>query len=147
MVISFIVAGIGDVGMWYSIIWRGDLIYTWFILVHRPQVMLGVTNPFFVKTLDHWPHVIRLADTNSSDDIPAPRSRSPGEGGSENKPGIHSKYKPFLNRDKSFAKLVASIKVRQNIALWKNFFVILKINIHTKDLVHTSKQTMNLLLP
>ena len=31
-----------------------------------PKVILGVTNPFFTKTLDHWPHVIKLGDISSS---------------------------------------------------------------------------------
>ena len=62
--------------------------------------------------LDHWPHMIRLADNNASDEVPSTsRSRSPGEGGSETKPGFHSKYKPFLNKDKNFAKFVSTIKV------------------------------------
>lgn len=29
-------------------------------------IILGVTNPFFSKTLQHWPHLIRMADNNSS---------------------------------------------------------------------------------
>lgn len=28
----------------------------------RPSVILGVTNPFFAKTLQHWPHIIRIGD-------------------------------------------------------------------------------------
>lgn len=31
-----------------------------------PTVILGVTNPFFGKTLQHWPHIIRLAENSSS---------------------------------------------------------------------------------
>lgn len=27
-----------------------------------PPVILGVTNPFFAKTLHHWPHTVRLGD-------------------------------------------------------------------------------------
>ncbi|GCC40060.1 hypothetical protein chiPu_0024155, partial [Chiloscyllium punctatum] len=27
-----------------------------------PSVILGVTNPFFAKTLQHWPHIIRIGD-------------------------------------------------------------------------------------
>lgn len=27
-----------------------------------PPVVLGVTNPFFAKTLQHWPHIIRICD-------------------------------------------------------------------------------------
>lgn len=31
----------------------------------RPSVILGVTNPFFSKTLEHWPHVIKVTDQAS----------------------------------------------------------------------------------
>lgn len=30
--------------------------------LRRPSVILGVTNPFFAKTLQHWPHIIRIGD-------------------------------------------------------------------------------------
>ena len=89
----------------------------------RPQVMLGVTNPFFAKALEHWPHIIRLADiTNSSEDAYATpsagsgRSRSPGDG-SDSRPGIQTKYKPFLNRDKAFAKIISTSKVRESVCV------------------------------
>lgn len=32
-------------------------------------IILGVTNPFFSKTLQHWPHLIRLADNNNGMDF------------------------------------------------------------------------------
>ena len=31
-----------------------------------PAVILGVTNPFFAKTLRHWPHIVRVADDGGS---------------------------------------------------------------------------------
>ena len=91
----------------------------WSSLLISPQVILGVTNPFFAKALEHWPHIIRLADiTNSSEEAYASsssagggRSRSPGDG-SDTKPGIHTRYKPFLNRDKNFARIISTNKVR-----------------------------------
>lgn len=27
-----------------------------------PAIILGVTNPFFAKTLQHWPHIIRISN-------------------------------------------------------------------------------------
>ena len=89
---------------------------------HSPQVILGVTNPFFAKALEHWPHIIRLADiTNSSEEAYASssssgsgRSRSPGDG-SDTKPGIQTRYKPFLNKDKTFARIISTSKVRKYI--------------------------------
>ena len=78
---------------------------------YSPQVILGVTNPFFAKTLDHWPHVIRLADSSSYEDSSTQRSRSPGEVGIESRPGLNTKYKSFLNKDKNFVKFITSVKV------------------------------------
>ncbi len=89
-----------------------DTLYT-LINFYRPQVILGVTNPFFVKTLDNWPHLIRLADqSDSEEDFPGSRGgtgRSLGDG--SDKPGVHTKYKPFLSRDKNFAKIISTSKV------------------------------------
>lgn len=31
-------------------------------LFFRPGVILGVTNPFFAKTLQHWPHMVRIGE-------------------------------------------------------------------------------------
>lgn len=31
-----------------------------------PAVILGVTNPFFAKTLQHWPHIIRISNGSNS---------------------------------------------------------------------------------
>ena len=30
--------------------------------IFSPPVILGVTNPFFAKTLQHWPHIIRIGE-------------------------------------------------------------------------------------
>ena len=32
------------------------------VVLCRPAVILGVTNPFFVKTLQHWPHIVRIGE-------------------------------------------------------------------------------------
>jgi len=90
-------------------------IKSWFVYLifsSRPQVILGVTNPFFVKTLSNWPHLIRLVDQSDGEEevmrMGGGRSLSDGS----DKPGVHTKYKPFLNRDKSFARIISSSKVR-----------------------------------
>ncbi|KAA0707539.1 Protein DENND6A DENN domain-containing protein 6A [Triplophysa tibetana] len=49
-----------------------------------PSVILGVTNPFFAKTLQHWPHIIRIGDMKQT--------------------GVYSAYKPFLNKDEDIIK-------------------------------------------
>lgn len=40
---------------------NGLLSYIYFYFF-RPSVILGVTNPFFAKTLQHWPHIIRIGE-------------------------------------------------------------------------------------
>nr|XP_045219300.1 protein DENND6B isoform X5 [Macaca fascicularis] len=35
-----------------------------------PNVVLGVTNPFFIKTLQHWPHILRVGEPKMSGDLP-----------------------------------------------------------------------------
>lgn len=32
--------------------------------LHPPPIILGVTNPYFTKTLQHWPHIVRVTDTS-----------------------------------------------------------------------------------
>ncbi|XP_057597379.1 protein DENND6B isoform X16 [Hippopotamus amphibius kiboko] len=37
-----------------------------------PNVVLGVTNPFFIKTLQHWPHILRVGEPKMSGEaVPA----------------------------------------------------------------------------
>ncbi|XP_074247176.1 protein DENND6B isoform X5 [Saimiri boliviensis] len=35
-----------------------------------PNVVLGVTNPFFIKTLQHWPHILRVGEPKMSGKAP-----------------------------------------------------------------------------
>ncbi|ETE72413.1 hypothetical protein L345_01761, partial [Ophiophagus hannah] len=49
-----------------------------------PSVILGVTNPFFAKTLQHWPHIIRIGDIKVS--------------------GVYTSYKSYLNKDEEIIK-------------------------------------------
>lgn len=88
-----------------------------------PAVILGVTNPFFAKTLQHWPHIIRISNGNNSGKFyDARRQMVCSEYGvrstdqrykikkSENlkvldsKPGVYTQYKPFLQKDKTILK-------------------------------------------
>ncbi|KAL3188095.1 hypothetical protein MRX96_004316 [Rhipicephalus microplus] len=74
---------------------------------------LGVTNPFFAKTLQHWPHVLRLGDD------PVPDSPQKLKKGGQlrtldSKPGLYTQHKPFLQRDKVlFKKLSKGVQTRR----------------------------------
>uniref|UniRef100_A0A8C3TDI1 DENN domain containing 6B n=1 Tax=Chelydra serpentina TaxID=8475 RepID=A0A8C3TDI1_CHESE len=35
-----------------------------------PNIVVGVTNPFFIKTLQHWPHLLRIGELKMSGDLP-----------------------------------------------------------------------------
>lgn len=73
-----------------------------------PPVILGVTNPFFTKTLNHWPHIIRLNDSSLSTGISSANKHKIKKAESlktlDSKPGLYSLYKPFLQKDKSVLK-------------------------------------------
>ncbi|XP_050073568.1 chaperone protein DnaK [Anopheles maculipalpis] len=47
----------------------------------HPAIILGVTNPFFAKTLQHWPHTIRLQDSAEAQ-IQRQRTSTPSSGAS-----------------------------------------------------------------
>ncbi|XP_067861379.1 protein DENND6B isoform X3 [Heptranchias perlo] len=71
-----------------------------------PNVVLGVTNPFFIKTFQHWPHIIRIGEVKMSGDLPKQikvkklmKLRT-----LDTKPGIYTSYKTFLYKDKALIK-------------------------------------------
>nr|SVE74079.1 EOG090X031T [Daphnia barbata] len=77
-----------------------------------PSVLLGVTNPFFAKALQHWPHIIRIGAEVPSNSgglkIRATKSNVSGSSKmSECKPGVYTSYKSHLTRDKALLKLIA----------------------------------------
>ncbi|XP_058164995.1 protein DENND6B isoform X11 [Dasypus novemcinctus] len=49
-----------------------------------PKVVLGVTNPFFTKMLQHWPHILRVGEPRMS--------------------GLYTSYAAHLHRDKALLK-------------------------------------------
>ncbi|XP_044285713.1 protein DENND6B isoform X2 [Varanus komodoensis] len=71
-----------------------------------PRVVLGVTNPFFVKMLQHWPHVLRLGDLKMAGDLPKQvKMKKPAKLKSlEAKPGLYTSYKTYLQKDKTLIK-------------------------------------------
>ncbi|XP_071495460.1 protein DENND6B-like [Diadema antillarum] len=81
-----------------------------------PSVILGVTNPFFAKTLQHWPHILRIGEPVTGDkNSKALKPKKPGSIKTlESKPGVYTQYKPFLNKDKTiFKKLAKGVQTRR----------------------------------
>ncbi|KAG1699343.1 Protein DENND6B [Nymphon striatum] len=74
-----------------------------------PPVILGVTNPFFAKTLQHWPHVIRIGENISTSSTNTQKHKIK-KGGNlktlDSKPGVYTRYKPFLQKDKHILKRI-----------------------------------------
>uniref|UniRef100_A0A8C1XWW5 DENN/MADD domain containing 6B n=1 Tax=Cyprinus carpio TaxID=7962 RepID=A0A8C1XWW5_CYPCA len=75
-----------------------------------PNVILGVTNPFFIKTFHCWPHIIRLGDLKMSVKVKKLAKLKTLDTKTYiynfllcNK-GIYTAYKTFLHKDKSFIK-------------------------------------------
>ncbi|CAG9137604.1 unnamed protein product [Plutella xylostella] len=66
-----------------------------------PCVILGVTNPFFTKTLQHWPHTIKLGDSAS---IKTKLRKVGNMKLLDTAPGVYTQYKTFLEKDKAIIK-------------------------------------------
>ncbi|KAM6436358.1 protein DENND6B isoform 2-T2 [Liasis olivaceus] len=71
-----------------------------------PSVLLGVTNPFFIKMLQHWPHILRLGDLRMAGDLPkqAKLKKLAKLKTLDTKPGLYTSYKMFLHKDKTLIK-------------------------------------------
>lgn len=71
-----------------------------------PKVILGVTNPFFCKTLDHWPHILRLrgGDGGSPRVSQQKLQKTADMRSGESKAGVYTQYKPFIGKDKLLLK-------------------------------------------
>ncbi|RVE56831.1 hypothetical protein OJAV_G00225030 [Oryzias javanicus] len=71
-----------------------------------PNVVLGVTNPFFIKTFQNWPHIVRLGDVRMEGDLPKQvKVKKPSKLKTlDTKPGIYTAYKTFLHKDKILIK-------------------------------------------
>uniref|UniRef100_A0A670IJT5 DENN domain containing 6A n=1 Tax=Podarcis muralis TaxID=64176 RepID=A0A670IJT5_PODMU len=71
-----------------------------------PSVILGVTNPFFAKTLQHWPHIIRIGDIKLSGEVPkqVKVKKLKNLKTLDSKPGVYTSYKSYLNRDEEIIK-------------------------------------------
>lgn len=71
-----------------------------------PNVVLGVTNPFFIKTFQSWPHIIRLSELKMAGDLPkqVKVKKLVKLKTLDTKPGIYTAYKTFLHKDKILIK-------------------------------------------
>ncbi|KAM9673632.1 protein DENND6B isoform 2-T2 [Trichechus inunguis] len=71
-----------------------------------PNVVLGVTNPFFIKTLQHWPHILRIGEPKMSGDLPKQvKLKKPSRLKTlDTKPGLYTAYTAHLHRDKVLLK-------------------------------------------
>ncbi|XP_065206183.1 protein DENND6B-like [Planococcus citri] len=83
-----------------------------------PSVILGVTNPFFGKTLQHWPHIIRLSENITTSKTVSVGKQKLRKSGSttlfDAKTGVYTHYKPFLNKDKLvIRKLIKGLQMKR----------------------------------
>ncbi|CAJ0584863.1 unnamed protein product, partial [Mesorhabditis spiculigera] len=71
-----------------------------------PAVILGVTNPFFIKALPHWPHILKVEEDRASEGPEKQTEKNKHWDGKslDAKPGLYTQYKPFLGRDKALIK-------------------------------------------
>jgi hypothetical protein len=95
--------------------------------VNRTGILLGLTNPFFSKTLCDWPHILCVGDANGGQMLNAEKLyKKPWDGKTlDSKPGFYSQYKTYLHTDKSLFKKLVNIGSRpdnvQNAILRRHF--------------------------
>jgi Stabilization of polarity axis len=91
-----------------------------------PAVILGVTNPYFAKTLQSWPHTVRITEPlqiqhNSEHPLPhrkLERVRTLSKFLMDTSGSIYSQHKPFLAKDKSLIKRILNgVKTRRPTAV------------------------------
>ncbi|XP_069437967.1 protein DENND6B isoform X22 [Ovis canadensis] len=81
-----------------------------------PNVVLGVTNPFFIKTLQHWPHILRVGEPKTSGDLPKQvKLKKPSRLKTlDTKPGLYTAYTAHLHRDKAlFRRLLKGLQKKR----------------------------------
>ncbi|KFD54827.1 hypothetical protein M513_04261 [Trichuris suis] len=73
------------------------------------NVILGTTNPFFIKALENWPHVLRLPKDSKKKSFKRNSKvrRNLAQMTNEEKIGLFSKYKGFLAKGNSLVKRLA----------------------------------------
>uniref|UniRef100_A0A3P9KNS6 DENN domain containing 6A n=1 Tax=Oryzias latipes TaxID=8090 RepID=A0A3P9KNS6_ORYLA len=71
-----------------------------------PSVILGVTNPFFAKTLQHWPHIIRIGDMKQTGEPTKQMKvkKLKNLKTLDSKPGVYTAYKPYLSKDEEIIR-------------------------------------------
>ncbi|XP_044576339.1 protein DENND6A [Cotesia glomerata] len=79
-----------------------------------PAVILGVTNPFFAKTLQRWPHIIRVCDVTNNDSKKYKIKKVDSLKILDSKPGVYTQYKTFLQKDKTLLKkLIRGVQTKR----------------------------------
>ncbi|MEQ2205574.1 hypothetical protein XENOCAPTIV_003916 [Xenoophorus captivus] len=71
------------------------------LLFFSPNVILGVTNPFFIKTFQNWPHIVRLGELKMAGRL---HSLLQCVTLALVCTGIYTAYKTFLHKDKILIK-------------------------------------------
>ncbi|KAG6817261.1 hypothetical protein H0H87_010922 [Tephrocybe sp. NHM501043] len=113
----------------------------------KPGILLGVTNPFFEKSCDHWPHVLSLGRRSSNGSTTAQKSAIGIPAGPA--PGWKSKtHKRFISKDRTLLKQLesafrgdAKAKLIASLALRRHF------HSRTTELITPLARYLNTLIP
>jgi hypothetical protein len=81
-----------------------------------PSLILGVTNPFFLKVLSHWPHVITIGAHNQSNNprpttppkVPAMQRDRVSKHVTDYKEGIQTTHKAHVEKDEKILKQIVT---------------------------------------
>ncbi|TSM44166.1 Protein DENND6A [Bagarius yarrelli] len=86
-----------------------------------PSVILGVTNPFFAKTLQHWPHIIRIGDMKQAEMVKQMKVKKLKNLKTlDSKPG-RSAETAIRGPERHFAEIFLGINAELHHSLGENF--------------------------
>ena len=113
-----------------------------FSISKRPSLIIGVTNPFFCKVLQHWPNIIKVADVSKQTVPPGNQNaieeitnkalnslnssfnKSPTAKIKktssirvvDNKPAVYTHYESYLSKNKEILKNLIRVNIKLKIS-------------------------------
>ncbi|NXV67418.1 DEN6B protein, partial [Molothrus ater] len=90
-----------------------------------PNIVVGVTNPFFIKTLQHWPHILRVGEPRMSGELRGPARGAQGEGRAQAVPWVTPCVSQGIQRKRP-SEVQSALLRRHLLELTQSFIIPLE---------------------
>jgi hypothetical protein len=92
-------------------------------MMQRPALVVGVTNPFFTKCLQHWPNIIKISETSKQlveeSNKTEQQQNAPSKISKikkttsikvvDTKPAVYTRYQSYLTKNKEILKNLSKV--------------------------------------